>query len=589
MKMKMNRGGGFLAVWALVAVLVSCDKGGGYGVGEAESGCCDVVVRLLGVAEGGEEDVVRSAARQEPELVVRPAEGGILAEMQLERDTALLRTVTAYPLTTSAWFRVIAVTSAGKYVSHGDFQAGSGTTSLSSFCVPENVTYDFICFSYNDTDNSSLPAFSPKRGDALTGTLGGDMEDLLWCKWTQAVTDVAPTLNITLKHVMARIKVALDCRYNEWTITGFQGALTMTGLYGGGTIDLLSGAVATTEGELTLGWTGASAGYVWESDVMYAMPASGYGITVPADAVAIAGNDNYSTIPVSEATGTFVTELMAGNSYRLCIRLRRPKWAGSNIYWDDSAKRLTFDEYYPDGDDAPHRGYQGVFFKWGSLIGISPAYTVNQLAFYSNVTPVYEPYDYPSDPKWRQTTKTRWTDISSLFGTLGNGRNDTYAIDADRNTTSRYQGLRGDICQYLSMKTGVVSGDYRLPIAYEFGNTMDDEWGWNGRTDGWIPATNFSDKNTSVNAFGTYNIIGSATPPNECFAKNIRMDDVVFPASGLRDTNGKLGLVGTFGNYSCGSSKNTWDSYMMFFDDFRIYPDYNREFEYGMSVRCVMN
>ncbi|MBD8347832.1 hypothetical protein [Dysgonomonas sp. HGC4] len=45
-------------------------------------------------------------------------------------------------------------------------------------------------------------------------------------------------------------------------------------------------------------------------------------------------------------------------------------WAGSNIYWNGS--NLTFDVI-------AHANYQGVYFLWGSLWGISPSENYNSL------------------------------------------------------------------------------------------------------------------------------------------------------------------------------------------------------------------
>jgi hypothetical protein len=359
----------------------------------------------------------------------------------------------------------------------------------------------------------------------------------------------------------------------------------MTGLYGGGTINLASGAVVTRTGELTLEWTAAGAGYTWESDVMFAMPASDYGITVPANAVAIAGNDNYSTIPVSEATGTFVTELMAGNSYRLCIRLRRPIFAKSNIYWDatlnDGEGALTF---VPAGSsDDTKQLYQGVFFKYGSLVGISPA------SNFSKTSRVYVPVvkDPLNTSTWKDTKGedtgsdlnihsdvrrnfTTTANIPHLDGTYPDGA--TYAMDAERNTLGTYQKLTGDICQYLSTKTGVVNGDYRLPVLGEFGLWSGWAFSSSGGTGG--------------------NAAGMATMNFR--AVYATMDNLTLPASGWIHPD-LLRYVGVHGCFwtacSAGAGDQTWGakSYCVWYDNTvngmrLVYADYSG---YSCSVRCV--
>ena len=74
------------------------------------------------------------------------------------------------------------------------------------------------------------------------------------------------------------------------------------------------------------------------------------------------------------------TGLERGRAYRLYgsvdyyhtgLKFAEPLvWAGSNVYWDGT--QLTFDETVVDAD-AGSDLKQGVFFRWGSLVGVSPS------------------------------------------------------------------------------------------------------------------------------------------------------------------------------------------------------------------------
>jgi hypothetical protein len=172
-----------------------------------------------------------------------------------------------------------------------------------------------------------------------------------------------------------------------------------------------------------------------------------------------------------------------GKSYTLTVNMKyRVKFAASNIYWDEQNKRLTFDE--ATGNTGTHQQYQGVYFKWGSLVGFSP--------FASSVTPgpadqvIYVPTYNGSNSSW-----TKGTISSFQFGDFdgvpyiaqapnGHGYGNNYL--ATCNNDAMYQSRKGDICQYLG-KTGAAPKGYRMPSASEFlPDAQDDpeKNGWEG-------------------------------------------------------------------------------------------------------------
>jgi hypothetical protein len=373
-----------------------------------------------------------------------------------------------------------------------------------------------------------------------------------------------------------------------------------------------------------------SQGTVIESDPLLVMPKTGE-LTIKIPKHAITRQNFTGKIPTDDATmnasGTFSTTLAAGSSYKLYVKLRVPKWAGSNIYWVKTGSYdngsgdsgdvgyLTFDPYYVDGNDAPHKGYQGVFFKFGSLVGISPAMgstgTTLEKHYFSNATPVYIPIydeDYPvtgstwKSPHTSDYTSAHWVEtlggmaenatetipyMDGSYTTMINNRSSTYVSEDARNNASSYQGLRGDICRYLSTETGVVSGEYRLPTSYEFG-TNGGYWDVSAPVaGGWMKGAAFTTDNTAGNAEGTIDLI---TDKSLGFVFNQTMGNVVFPASGHRNyDSGMLDDVGNSVLYWSSSSNSSTGGYNLRCDgsDLSAGSVYYRS--YAFAVRCVVN
>jgi hypothetical protein len=340
--------------------------------------------------------------------------------------------------------------------------------------------------------------------------------------------------------------------------------------------------------------------------------------------VVYAGNEDFTTIKINSATigGTthtgsvarFNTKLLPGRSYTLSVRFDELVWAGSNIFWDN--QKLTF---YP-AENTSNQGYQGVFFKFGSLIGISPAQTVvpasggTMTNDFLASTPVYVPtYNAlsPTSSTWVRNNNHSYTPAGwplAAAGTAENGtanipyldgsytssdytRNSTFVIDAERNTDAMYAARRGDICQYIG-KTQLALKGYRLPTSSEFGTTQSDSFNPNTTVaGGWIWGRNFgtwpSYDNSIGNAEGTVNLI-----PNFGYATNQNMG-VILPASGLRGSGGQTGFLGNFsgfrGHYWSGSAASDNYGFYLVFSENIMYVEQNYYRSYAQIVRCVRN
>jgi hypothetical protein len=270
-------------------------------------------------------------------------------------------------------------------------------------------------------------------------------------------------------------------------------------------------------------------------------------------------------------------------------------WARSNIYWDVNDKKLTF---VPGGSDVSKEGYQGVFFRWGSLVGISP------VGDFDADTPVYVPDedddDNNPDTKWKASTAedegyTTWgalsgadTDIPYVdpvhFHEGPTVDGNTYLIDAARNDpATMYAYRRGDICQYLGTVDDNLKG-YRLPRGSEFGQRLAL---WNDHTDGWVLVGTFTAQ--TGNDYGTAIFTGS--PAVQGYPKNTIMGNAIFPASGSRSTydGTPLDNAGTSGSYWSGSANGLNSVWCFGIALAAVGTGNTAHRSNGFPVRCVKN
>jgi hypothetical protein len=452
---------------------------------------------------------------------------------------------------------------------------GEWMSSAPLMVVPDDVTeYRFVAYSYfESTATPSVTGIDP-------------VYDLVWGKSEnkkivgEAVAD--RTVSIQMKHKFSRVKVRVrSSKIATAKITVLSG------------VEVAGGKLASLDpfsGDIALGNAVAQ-----EVDITAPDPAvddieSLYRTVTPVGSGTV--SVKLGTLKVSTASSTtfynkwaaFDGTLDEAESYTLVVDLKKGLgFAFSNIYWDGG--KLTFDTA-----DKGHQGYQGVFFKWGSLVGISPA------GAFPGSTDIYVPVvnSILSNSTWDPTTcnARNWTswgentytsaDIPYLdpsfngYGTVAFGRNNRYAIDADRNDpTTMWAKYRGDICQYLSA-TGAVIGNYRLPTSAELGPAT-----------GWTMGSAEED-NSLGNAGGTVDLLNATN--NRAWAKNSTLGDVVFPASGYRIYNaGTVYRVGRNGDYWSGSADSATDGYNMFFNINDMSPYGVRARSYAFPIRCVQD
>jgi hypothetical protein len=288
----------------------------------------------------------------------------------------------------------------------------------------------------------------------------------------------------------------------------------------------------------------------------------------------------------------FNKDLLPGQSYTLTDDVKETIFAGSNIYWDNDAQILTFaDRGITDKQD-----YQGVFFKWGSLIGVSGAKYGSSGAYnlFSTTTPIFVP-DVVSHTSWSIGPITSytlggagaadtWEEIPFVDVNIPFVNSVNYLVGISNETS--YSAYKGDICRYLSEKHyAPPSENWRMPTADELWMAGDLHQGWSNS--GWTQVgtswvTIVSSMTTLADTYGTRTITSGGMYQGQ-----------FFPASGWRSSSysdGRLantvGQEGTYktgtGGYSGGSARNR--TVYMLYNDISPLGD----IAHGASpIRCV--
>jgi hypothetical protein len=405
----------------------------------------------------------------------------------------------------------------------------------------DGTNYHFVAYSF--------------FGDPTEEPYESDIEpwqDLVWGEATKSIddTEVSRTVSIVMKHKFSRVQVKVDAS----TITGAKVIDIDNVVIGGGEeadLTVKTGVVAPTGAAATEtleNWTSEDAGKAMLSEAKVFYPSL---TTISIGTLDLEIDDD--PVGLTNKSVTFSQALAENTNYTVVVDVRSTRWAYSNIYWVSTGSNtgyLTFDT-----SNNGNQGYQGVFFKWGSLVGVSPAQTGGNDAF-SSSTPVYIPSYHSWDPltsTWSSPTTSNYT-ASAWYETINMTENDhTQNVDPatipyldgrkafnsaipfypEYNTDEMYGNLRGDICQYLG-KTQSALGGYRLPTHSEI--TQLPSVALHGT---------FAGDNSVGNAEGTMDLIKAGftylTSPN-----------VVLPAAGSRVSNGILQSVGAAGGYLSG-------------------------------------
>jgi hypothetical protein len=419
--------------------------------------------------------------------------------------------------------------------------------------VPDGTTtYRFVAYSfYGD------PTTTPEESKI------DPAKDLVWGVDEKTVdnTEAGRTVNITMKHKFARVRVRIDASaiaeeitdFSDVTIEGKKEANLdiKTGNISAGddlaAIDVTSSLTAVDEVTLESGYHGYQAFY----------PSPVAKVTIGSIELTIDGTTG-RTFSGSTLFSNFNT-LQAGRNYTFVVELRENRWAYSNIYWDSSLNSdtggLTFDK---KKTNPSHADWQGIFFKWGSLVGISPVgdHTSASLFIPNNIT--LKTWD---DSKTLSSNDTPWgsAGFENIPFIVPVGSLDHHVYD-----DADFINYRGDICSYLT------DGAWRLPNLMEMFSVEELVSFTSGPG-----MTNdvFGQSPIGANVGVTLSSCGSA----------------FLPASGYRNRYGQLFVVSGEGLYPVG---NHWEGsyyYLHFYNSGGKATGSLYSYSYAGPVRCIKN
>jgi hypothetical protein len=231
------------------------------------------------------------------------------------------------------------------------------------------------------------------------------------------------------------------------------------------------------------------------------------------------------------------------------------QFAGSNIYYDTIAKHLTFDDH----DVTAREHYQGVYFKWGSLTGISPVgnYSVNTTVIY---------------PKGGEASlaTVNWGGLPIVSSDPGA----PYKRDVKYLTTTAHDTINGvgDICKYLTEKGWAPKGKrWRMPTSAEFGKSTEY---------------------TREPATGGFAYLGAAvsTAGTDSIGSGWRYNGAFFPASGTRgNSTGTLTNLSSNGTYWSSSPASDANGFTLVSGSSAVDPMYySTSRTNGFAIRCVV-
>jgi hypothetical protein len=556
----------------LIFALSSCEKDNLGGSGDIQ-----VNFALNHLAYGEDKVVTRGAgqAALKSETVVTPLKDDLYLYATLEEDTeaALRAGAEVIPVNTQLHIAAYQGTTLVNNAVYKVVSTEGGIESVGSgLSVPSVGPYTFAAYSFNST---GVPPYSSPVSVSPSA-------DLLWGNKDETVVAGENNVSIGMRHMFSRIKVIATATAN---ITALEA--TMIPNYTA-SLDVVSGDMEQN-GSTTAAlysWEGtAGSGSLTVTSPVGRVYTDGESPTYIRIRSITIGGSTYAGYP-SLVDAKFNLPLASGSSYTLRLDFKRELvFAGSNIYWkwnDDldhnAGGYLTFDA----PNVTTNQMYQGVFFKWGALVGVSPA--GNNFSGYSSSTPVY----IPGNGSWSTTNVYEdFTDIPYMDDSdIGGDRHDTYLTDDAHNTDNDYaywKAKKGDICRYISENGyGPNSDKYRMPTSFELGG-KDSYYYYDG-AEGWIRVGGSTWESAGMDVPDAFS---DGTYPIPYGASN---GGIAFPTSGYRHSGGYLYDVGREGFYwSISAYTLNNASYSLHFriGDLSPYETYYRQ--YGFPVRCVKN
>jgi hypothetical protein len=303
---------------------------------------------------------------------------------------------------------------------------------------PADGPFDFSAYSYyKSTASISTTGINPRTADLIWGNIENQ---------TITATETGRTVSFNLKHKFARVRVKVSVGKIAGAEIKELGTVRVEGQKTVG-LTVKDGALA---GGSNLGALDVSSSLTTADDITYV---SDYYVFYPSPTkVTISGikiTENMVDYPLTGLSADFAQALTAGESYTLAVDVQKQRWAYSNIYWEGefASGYLTFDRKNLGNED-----YQGVYFKFGSLVGIGPnegRRNYQASLFIPNTSDgTWDGSKYANSAgnPWAGTTYTSIPYLTSLGG----------AASLYDMGDSGYSAYAGDICNY-------IDSDWRMP------------------------------------------------------------------------------------------------------------------------------
>jgi hypothetical protein len=404
----------------LLLLASACEKDGGvYGSGNK----VPITFSMSSSGYDSDDDELRHFEVREPETVVAPMGSDNLylyatlkEDRAEEQDSSELRAQVG--LTAGQKVRIAAYKGAVQqgatrtYTYNGSTLTPDGGTPV--MVEGDGSTYTFVAYSYYGA-RTTAPAESGITPD----------KDLVWgSSAPQVITSVSSTYTVSLNmtHRFSRVRVRINASTHASAITNI-GTVTVTG---GKTANLTvqTGDVAptSTDAPQNVNFPSSTSATRTSDYSVYYRDVTGVNISTITVTFTAGGSRTATNLSLA-----FSETLTVGRSYTLEIGVKKLRFAGSNIYVSGGA---------PTFSESSASSLQGLSFKQGSLVGISPiggatTGTVGAVVIW-----------FPAGSGWTKTTiaGSTWGSFAAIPSTGSYG---------------------GDIC--AKVKTG-----WRLPTAAEF-------------------------------------------------------------------------------------------------------------------------
>ena len=501
----------------LMFLLSSCEE---RMIGDSRSGKMVKIHFSLGQNSVGSEVVSRSynTGATEQQTVVIPLEGNLFMYATLKEDHVVGTRAAEQNLVEGSQIRVVAYkdNSTTTILKSEHTVQADGSLNPGIMEVEENEVYTYVAYGYNDGD-SGLPLH-----DILNNVVILTFPELMFvCGIVPGIVanSTQSDVHIPVKRMHSMISVEVSTDLGSGVGIGFQEIDTVfiSPFYLTPIIIFPEGKLLQTVADppcFIENWNPVPAinnpvtPTVSESK-FFASP-DFYGSQIKVEFKSLTIGDKTFPQNEHEARPAAHFFIEPNKNYTLQVKFSSTDFAVSNIYWDDIEEKLTFERSVTDGGimGGPDnkQNYQGLFFKFGSLVGISPR-EANFDVGYDAVngtdgTPIYVPDDINART-WKKTNAATaygvgatWNNIlpASAEYDIPRDPNNRFVMESAQNQPDKWADWTGDICQYIDNR-------YRLPTAYElWGSAFEGEiiknpnihfWEYHETTSGWAASGNW--------------------------------------------------------------------------------------------------